>query len=231
VTDRIRSAADPSAPLTEDGLQSDLRHRFDLLDPAALYEMTNVLDSGARKYGDNNWKAIPVESHLNHLLAHVFAYLSGDRTVDHLSNAFCRAMFASGRAILDQKTPAKSTDTVGSEPGQHEYDGQVPDRISLGSNACPDCGHFITVHVVEQKQLTSDLKTLHNVKCLAPDCTDDCEVWSKRVEREYRAAMRALQDLPPIRMDDSQKRVASQLLHAALVPGSVSQLDPTTSKP
>jgi hypothetical protein len=96
---RIAKAASPNATRSKTLPQSELEHRFDLLNPAALYEMTHVLYTGALKYGDENWKNIPVESHLNHLLAHVYAYLSGDVNDHHLANIMCRAMFAQAVAL------------------------------------------------------------------------------------------------------------------------------------
>lgn len=99
VVDIITKAADPNAPRNPDSPQSDLQHRFDLIDAPALFEMTGVLYTGAKKYGDDSWRQIPIEDHLNHLIAHAYAYLSGDRSDDHLSNVMCRAMFAKGKAI------------------------------------------------------------------------------------------------------------------------------------
>lgn len=76
------------------GTQSEVYYRFDLLDAKAMFEMTKVLNEGANKHGENNWRKIPVCDHLNHLLIHVFAYLAGDTTDEHLSHIMCRAMFA-----------------------------------------------------------------------------------------------------------------------------------------
>lgn len=88
-----------NAPIAADGLQSDIPWRFDLLDPLAMFEMCRVLDTGAKKYGEENWRKIGVRHHLNHMIAHVYAYLAGDRSDDHLSNIMCRAMFAKGVSI------------------------------------------------------------------------------------------------------------------------------------
>lgn len=99
VTNTIAKAVDPNAPRDPDKPMSDLQHRFDLVDAPALFEMTGVLYTGAKKYGEDNWRQISVEDHLNHLIAHAYAYLSGDRTDDHLSNIMCRATFAQGKAL------------------------------------------------------------------------------------------------------------------------------------
>lgn len=43
---------------------------------------------GAAKYGEGNWtKGMPVKFMLNHALCHIFQYLSGDRSEDHLGHA------------------------------------------------------------------------------------------------------------------------------------------------
>lgn len=78
------------------GSQSDIPYRFDLIDAKAMFEMAKVLKEGADKYGEQNWRVIPVEDHLNHALAHIFAYLAGDTQDDHLSHILCRATFALG---------------------------------------------------------------------------------------------------------------------------------------
>ncbi len=99
MSETIKAAADPNAPVTvneKGGAQSDIPVRFDLIDANAMFEMAKVLDHGARKYGAENWRKIDIPSHLNHLLMHTFAYLSGDETDDHLSHILCRATFALG---------------------------------------------------------------------------------------------------------------------------------------
>lgn len=99
ISEAISKAVDPNAPRDPDKPMSALQHRFDLVDAPALFEMTGVLYTGARKYGEDNWRRISVEDHLNHLIAHAYAYLAGDRGDDHLSNIMCRAMFAKGKAV------------------------------------------------------------------------------------------------------------------------------------
>lgn len=88
------------------GSQSDIPVRFDLFDGPAMFAMAEVLHTGAEKYGANNWRAIPISDHLNHILMHVFAYLSGDESDEHLSHIMCRAMFAQG--IQAQGGPRKA---------------------------------------------------------------------------------------------------------------------------
>jgi hypothetical protein len=60
----------------------------------AFLAVAEVLDGGARKYGPDNWRRIDVREHLNHCITHLFAYLAGDGSDDHLEHAACRAMMA-----------------------------------------------------------------------------------------------------------------------------------------
>ncbi|MET0786251.1 MAG: dATP/dGTP diphosphohydrolase domain-containing protein [Paenisporosarcina sp.] len=101
----ISQIVDPDVPTVTNehgGSQSDIRVRFDLIDGKALFKMAEVLDYGAIKYGEDNWRKIPINDHLNHLLMHVYAYLSGDETDDHLSHILCRATFALGVKLQEE---------------------------------------------------------------------------------------------------------------------------------
>lgn len=88
------SDAAPTVTNERGAMQSGLPYRFDLVDGESLFKMAGVLSTGADKYGANNWHGIPVEDHLNHLIAHAYAWLAGDHSDDHLSHVMCRAMFA-----------------------------------------------------------------------------------------------------------------------------------------
>jgi hypothetical protein len=102
---RISDIVSPDAPTTTNkkgGSQSDIPVRFDLIDGPAMFEMAKVLGEGAKKYGEDNWRLISIEDHLNHLLMHTFAFLSGDTTDDHLSHILCRATFALGVQLKEE---------------------------------------------------------------------------------------------------------------------------------
>jgi hypothetical protein len=81
------------------GKQSKSLYRLDLLPAKATLAVGAVLDAGERKYGADNWHKIPLSDHLNHLLIHVYAYLAGDRSDDHLGHMACRAMMALETAL------------------------------------------------------------------------------------------------------------------------------------
>lgn len=76
------------------GKQSAIPYRCDLLPARATLAVAGVLAPGAVKYGENNWRNISVGEHVNHALTHLFAYLAGDASDDHLSHAACRALMA-----------------------------------------------------------------------------------------------------------------------------------------
>lgn len=81
------------------GAQSKLNVRCDLLPPAAILRLAEVYAYGAEKYAENNWRLIPVESHLNHGIAHIMGYLAGDKSEPHLEHAARRLVSALELAI------------------------------------------------------------------------------------------------------------------------------------
>ena len=63
--------------------------RYDLISPIALKRLARVYAHGATRYGENNWrKGFPVSVLLNHILAHLVAYLERAKDEDHLAHAF-----------------------------------------------------------------------------------------------------------------------------------------------
>lgn len=97
------SQDEPIVVNEQGGGQSKSYYRFDLADPKAMFKMTEVLAYGAERYGEENWRLIPIQDHLNHLLIHTYAYLAGDTSDDHLSHIMCRALFAQGVAVQTQE--------------------------------------------------------------------------------------------------------------------------------
>lgn len=95
------------------GGQSRSLYRMDLLDPKALLETAKVLKEGADKYGAENWRLIDVDDHLNHALIHIYAYLAGDKSDEHLSHVVCRALFALGVTLQTEQDIAKANQLKG----------------------------------------------------------------------------------------------------------------------
>lgn len=84
---------------TAGGKQSRIEFAFHLLDAPAIMALANVVYQGAEKYARDNWRLISEEEHLNHALAHIFAYMAGDRQDDHLEHALCRLMMSVAKKI------------------------------------------------------------------------------------------------------------------------------------
>ena len=75
--------------------RSKLTARYDLLSPIGLRRAAEAAADGAARYGDfNHEKGLAVDVYLNHALAHIYAYLSGDRSEDHLGHLTWNAMFS-----------------------------------------------------------------------------------------------------------------------------------------
>lgn len=92
---------EPDAPVIENaqgGKQSHSPYAFHLLPVHALFAAAEVAKYGADKYGETfqhrNYTKIPVEEHIGHCIQHLYAYLAGDTSDDHLAHAICRALFA-----------------------------------------------------------------------------------------------------------------------------------------
>lgn len=88
----------PDAPTVTDpktgAKQSATPARLDLMPALALFNIGEILQTGAAKYGVDNWRGIPCREHLNKVLIHIYAHLAGDRTDDHLGHAGCRMLMA-----------------------------------------------------------------------------------------------------------------------------------------
>lgn len=63
-------------------------YRYDLITPIGLARLAKTCKEGADKYGDNNWlKGMPATVFLNHAIRHLYLYLEGDMSEDHLAHA------------------------------------------------------------------------------------------------------------------------------------------------
>lgn len=76
------------------GKQSSTPYAFHLCPPEAMFSAAKTLAYGAERYGAENWRNIDIADHLNHALQHIYGYLAGDVSDQHLSHALVRLMFA-----------------------------------------------------------------------------------------------------------------------------------------
>ena len=62
--------------------------RFDLITPIGLRRLAETFAEGAKKYSENNWlKGIPSTDLFNHAVRHLYLWLQGDTSEDHLAHA------------------------------------------------------------------------------------------------------------------------------------------------
>ncbi len=59
--------------------------RYDLIPPIAIERLAHHFENGAVKYGDRNWeKGQPLTRYLDSAIRHIYTFLEGDRSEDHL---------------------------------------------------------------------------------------------------------------------------------------------------
>ena len=68
---------------------ADAEHlRYDPITPVGLEAVARAACDGVHKYGDFNWERCMAASVLlNHALRHIYLFLQGDRSEDHLGHA------------------------------------------------------------------------------------------------------------------------------------------------
>lgn len=77
---------------TSGAKRSKVMPRYDLISAEFMDRVATVWGEGCKKYGEYNWQKggddfirdIP-----NHIIGHIFAYISGDTSEDHLANIIC----------------------------------------------------------------------------------------------------------------------------------------------
>jgi hypothetical protein len=89
--------------------------RYDLITPIGLRRLALHYENGARKYKDRNWeKGMPLSWFLDSAIRHLFTYLNGDRSEDHIVAAAWNALgfIHIEQQIRDGKLP-KELDDLG----------------------------------------------------------------------------------------------------------------------
>lgn len=113
------------------GRQSRVDARFDLIPPYVLQAVAEVLGAGARKYGEDNWKRITTNEHLNHALNHVNLHFLKDKSgEDHLAHAVVRLMMAYHVEYLGVQIDAP----VRKDPTNTKHDEQPSFEDAFASN-------------------------------------------------------------------------------------------------
>lgn len=140
------TAADETETNATGGKQSRLTGRSDLLPPAAVLAVADVLKRGSEKYGDRNWRLIPTREHLNHAITHLFKFLSGDQAEAHLHNAACRALMALEIDLVGMDKPG---------PVAHSHpltpEGEWRQAEGVAELTCGTCGETVPCRMSRRK--------------------------------------------------------------------------------
>lgn len=93
---------------TQDG-----KPRYDLIPVEPLRRLAALMQRGADKYDDDNWRrGMPMRRFEASMMRHVFAYMDGDDEEDHLAavvfNAF--AIMNQEREVAEGRLPAELDD-------------------------------------------------------------------------------------------------------------------------
>lgn len=84
------------------GQRDKVAERFDLVPPDALLAVAKAMGEGAAKYGDENWRGLPMNNLLNHAMRHIVLYMSGDRDEDHLGHAAAGLLMAKDAEVRNE---------------------------------------------------------------------------------------------------------------------------------
>lgn len=107
---------------------TDANHvAYHLISPIGIRRVAETYAEGEKKYGSFQWeKGMPIGDILNHGLNHVFLYLNGDRSEDHLAHAAWNLMAAMHMEethpnIEHNLRPGKNPTPLPCEQGNRSY--------------------------------------------------------------------------------------------------------------
>ena len=101
--------------------------RWSLVDFKSLEDLVKVLEFGAKKYGDDNWKkGLPTTEICESMLRHTFAFMQGEDNdtesgISHIGHIMCNVMFLA-HMIREKK----------------EFDNRI-NRLSQNEKVSADC--------------------------------------------------------------------------------------------
>ena len=124
-------------PMTENesgGRQHSSPYRMEALMPNAILEVGKVRREGhdIHGYSDENYKLIPKKEHVGRALGHLFKWLAGDTSNDHLSHAACRVLMALEEELTEAQKAISPDDIIAIDfsgkidiPGKYQTSDEV----------------------------------------------------------------------------------------------------------
>lgn len=104
------------APVAEDGpegevkemkasgaVQNYVEEAFELVPYPTISAIASTMKEGMEKYGYRNYMGIPKEEHVGRAIRHMYKYLSGDTSEEHLAHAITRLGFAVEMKHLEEE--------------------------------------------------------------------------------------------------------------------------------
>lgn len=127
---------------------------YHLISPIGMRRLAQTCREGELKYSAYNWeKGFPITDILNHAIAHIYKFLEGDRSEDHLAHAAWN-MFAAMHS--EESWPELNVGTLRSEFGCPPTSG------------CYNLSPIVPPHVVKNyhdealQRTTEEMEALHS---------------------------------------------------------------------
>lgn len=113
--------------------------RYDLISPIGLKALARTYAEGAEKFGAYNWEnGMPAGDLLNHAIAHLYMWLGGDRSEDHLGHAAWNVL---GAIHSVEKWPELNNDNL------RGSDCSVPNNAKSRKKMAPESATDTNTHV------------------------------------------------------------------------------------